>query len=701
MSAPLFVLAPTNTSQAEAPTSVAKGLPSDPRGASPDFASLLSAGVRAAASEERPAPEGTAPSLEHAVAVATGAPLPLQGRGQRRNEERAGGSSQVAVALAPVTVSPPVVLSPPWIHDAQPHGGAGESFSSRPDLPPGTRAEGDRQGSTGSARASAAAAAVETSSAGGPAQAAAGATPVAQPDALGLTTMDAPALATGTGAPVIAAAIPKAVSTVTGTAPPGPTAPTTPTALAPSVPTALMPALPPARVAPPATTTPTATAPITQPTTGRTTQTTAAPMTQTTAAPTTATAPTTPTATMPATVGRVPAPWSAPAVSPVPSLAFAAAPAAEALASAVVPAPPAPTPKSQTAQGDVLVADQAVTDVAPPATTGALDRWVAAVPTPSFQAVVSAEGHATAPAAVADAPSPRRAIGADASATDPVVGTVAPASPRRGTIVLDPVVRTVVSASENRAAFMAILSKETTGRAPTFDTQPQAPVATHSPAATGPERVDHASASAESASTASAAPQSKVDGVASASPENGQQPNAQPQAQLQPATLDVGGGANAVTVVSKASPAAALSPSAGAKLRDALASVANHAVLRGEASGQIDVPELGRVAVRAHSVGGAVDVEVTAEGSDARATLHGHIGAMTADLRAADVPVGRFTIDRTDASSGSTLGSSTSSRDRDPNAGGHSARDNRPQADADDAPAGVGAAAPGRVRIVL
>ncbi len=303
-------------------------------------------------------------------------------------------------------------------------------------------------------------------------------------------------------------------------------------------------------------------------------------------------------------------------------------------------------------------------------------------------------------------PSPRRAIGADTRATDPVVGTVAPTSQRRGTgaddIALDPAVRTAAFASQNRgASAIAIPSKETTGRAPTFDAQSQSSVATHSPAATGPERVDHASARAESAPTASAAPQSKVDGVASASPEGGQQLNAQPQPQLQPATLDVGGAANAVTVVSQPSPAAALSSSAGAKLRDALASVANHAVLRGEASGQIDVPELGRVAVRAHSVGGAVDVEVTADGSDARATLHGHVGAMTADLRAADVPVGRLTVDRTDASSGSTLGSSTSSRDRDPNAGGHSARDNRPQSDAEDAPAGVGTTAPGRVRIVL
>jgi hypothetical protein len=157
-----------------------------------------------------------------------------------------------------------------------------------------------------------------------------------------------------------------------------------------------------------------------------------------------------------------------------------------------------------------------------------------------------------------------------------------------------------------------------------------------------------------------------------------------------------------VTVVSKASPAIASSPGdAGARLRDALASVANHAVLRGEASGQIDVPELGRVAVRAHSIGGAVDVEVTAEGSDARATLRGHVGAMTADLHAADVPVGRFTIDRSEAAFGTSPGSSTSSSGRDSHQGGSSARDGGTQPDGDDASQAAEAVVPRRVRIVL
>lgn len=84
---------------------------------------------------------------------------------------------------------------------------------------------------------------------------------------------------------------------------------------------------------------------------------------------------------------------------------------------------------------------------------------------------------------------------------------------------------------------------------------------------------------------------------------------------------------------------------AGDRLRDALASVQNHAVLRNAATGEIDVPELGRVAVRAHTVSGSVDVDITVDRPDARAALHQHAGAMTADLRDADVRVGRMTID--------------------------------------------------------
>jgi hypothetical protein len=85
-------------------------------------------------------------------------------------------------------------------------------------------------------------------------------------------------------------------------------------------------------------------------------------------------------------------------------------------------------------------------------------------------------------------------------------------------------------------------------------------------------------------------------------------------------------------------------PDVGARLRDALASVANQAVLRGAATGQIEVPELGRVAVRAESTGGAVNVDVAAERSETRDALRQHSGAMTADLREADVRVARLNV---------------------------------------------------------
>jgi hypothetical protein len=139
---------------------------------------------------------------------------------------------------------------------------------------------------------------------------------------------------------------------------------------------------------------------------------------------------------------------------------------------------------------------------------------------------------------------------------------------------------------------------------------------------------------------------------------------------------------------------------AGAKLRDAFASVANRAVLRGPATGQINVPELGRVVVRAHNVGGAVDVDVSADRSDARVTLRGHVSAMATDLRQADVPLARLTVDRAHDAFGQSTGSSPSFRDRDPQAH-DSPRDNAPRAEEDSQPLPTEASVPRRVRIVL
>jgi hypothetical protein len=162
------------------------------------------------------------------------------------------------------------------------------------------------------------------------------------------------------------------------------------------------------------------------------------------------------------------------------------------------------------------------------------------------------------------------------------------------------------------------------------------------------------------------------------------------------------GGAKTVTVVTKASPAGdAAASTAGERLRDALVSVANHAVLRGPATGHIDVPELGRVAVRAHSTGGAVDVDVTADRSDTRAMLRGHLNEMGADLHQGAVPVARLTVDRANADPGNAQGLAS----RDHGAAAHDSRRDRqaPVEQDDDATTNnaTRAAAPKRVRIVL
>jgi Flagellar hook-length control protein FliK len=163
------------------------------------------------------------------------------------------------------------------------------------------------------------------------------------------------------------------------------------------------------------------------------------------------------------------------------------------------------------------------------------------------------------------------------------------------------------------------------------------------------------------------------------------------------------GRAKIVTAV--ASPPAVVdagSPAAGERLRDALASVANHAILRGTATGHIDVPELGRVAVRARGTSGAVDVDVTTDGPDARAVLRGHVGEMTADLHQAALSVARLTVDRTGAGLAGPHGHSASSQ-RDHGAAHDSPRDQRAPLEQEDDPStgDTRSSASSRVRIVL
>jgi len=169
-----------------------------------------------------------------------------------------------------------------------------------------------------------------------------------------------------------------------------------------------------------------------------------------------------------------------------------------------------------------------------------------------------------------------------------------------------------------------------------------------------------------------------------------------------PATPSAQGSAKPLAVVTEPSALPVDGALAGARLRDALASVANHAVLRNAASGEIDVPELGRVAVRAHTVGGAVDVDITADRPDARAALRLHSGAITNDLREADVRVSRLTIEAshggpTDATASD--GSSGASSRRNNDSPAHdSSRDGEEGGAHDPEPV---ARPMGRVRIVL
>jgi hypothetical protein len=159
------------------------------------------------------------------------------------------------------------------------------------------------------------------------------------------------------------------------------------------------------------------------------------------------------------------------------------------------------------------------------------------------------------------------------------------------------------------------------------------------------------------------------------------------------------GRAKTVTVVTKATPGADASAAAtSARLRDALASVTNHAVLRGPATGHIDVPDLGRIAVRAHTNNGSVDVDVSADHADTRAVLRGHVNGMTADLHQADVPVSRVSVERGTSAFGDSQGSAA----RDPGANRQdSSRDQQTSLEQDDEPTPGDTGAAKRVRIVL
>ncbi|HXN31447.1 MAG TPA: hypothetical protein VN894_06270, partial [Polyangiaceae bacterium] len=150
MSAPLVFSTATKGAPAEVSTSVPKGSPVDSRLGSTDFAALLSAGVAAAADEKRPPLGGATVSLGQAAALAAGAPSPLPGRGQRRNDDRDRGGPQHAVVPTPAAAVPPAgVLPPTWLHDGERPMDASEPSASSPGLQPGGESfGGERQAGT-------------------------------------------------------------------------------------------------------------------------------------------------------------------------------------------------------------------------------------------------------------------------------------------------------------------------------------------------------------------------------------------------------------------------------------------------------------------------------------------------------------------------------------------------------------------------
>lgn len=80
------------------------------------------------------------------------------------------------------------------------------------------------------------------------------------------------------------------------------------------------------------------------------------------------------------------------------------------------------------------------------------------------------------------------------------------------------------------------------------------------------------------------------------------------------------------------------------RLQQAALSAANQAVLRREASGEIDHPDLGRVVVRAQTRGGSIDVELRSDREETHGILHASAAALAGDLREADVALGALSF---------------------------------------------------------
>ena len=158
-------------------------------------------------------------------------------------------------------------------------------------------------------------------------------------------------------------------------------------------------------------------------------------------------------------------------------------------------------------------------------------------------------------------------------------------------------------------------------------------------------------------------------------------------------------GVNGMTGVKMPTTVDATTSAGVARIRDAMASVANQAVIRGASSGTVELPDLGRVSVNARNESGAIDISITASHTNAQQLLQNHAHAMVSDLRNAELPVSKLTVEQS-ISSGSSFGSPTAQGDS------HSSSRETPQhngaaSDLDDDDLPSAPQAFGRVRIVL
>jgi hypothetical protein len=110
-----------------------------------------------------------------------------------------------------------------------------------------------------------------------------------------------------------------------------------------------------------------------------------------------------------------------------------------------------------------------------------------------------------------------------------------------------------------------------------------------------------------------------------------------------------------MTPVTVPSPTAPATIDAGrTRLLEIVASAVNHGVMQRAATGTVDVPGWGRVAVRAERVGASVDVRIASDDVGTHAVLHGAQGALAVDLRKAEIPLGHLRFEHAGAGGAET-----------------------------------------------